>query len=298
MKLAFVGTAALDAVALVPRYPHEDQRVVADTVLSAGGGPAATAAVAAARLGAEVALIAPLGDDEEGHRARQSLEAEGVDVSLVWFERDRQTQRTLVICSRDTASRAIVTREAKPFTLPHEARAAVLEAEWVHADHLGWPAVAKGLEGTRREDRPRLSVDPGNSLVGDQEGLCRIEDVALYAPPLARMQEAHGQDPREILRGCPAETVVATLGPDGSIGRTKEGLFVRAPGYSVPDLLSTLGAGDVFHGALITAVSAGESLSDALSYANAVAALSCRGIDGRSAIPTHEEASLFIKESL
>lgn len=298
LKLLFVGAAAYDAVALVPRYPHDDERVVAETIMSAGGGPAATAAVAAARLGAQVSLIAPVGDDDEGHRVRRGLEEEGVDVSLMWFERDRPTQTTMVICSRDTAHRAIVTREARSFTLGEEARAAVLEADWVHADHLGWPAVAKGLKGTRKGNRPRLSVDPGNSLVGDQEGLCQIKDVQLYAPPLARMQVGHSQDPRDVLTACPAETVAATLGSDGSIGRTREGQFVRVHGYSVPDLQSTLGAGDVFHGALVTAVSRGESLADALRYANAVAALSCRGIDGRSAIPTHEEASLFIKESL
>ena len=298
LKLLFVGAAAHDAVAIVPRYPHDDERVVAETVLTAGGGPAATAAVAAARLGADVSLIAAVGDDEEGHRVRRGLEEEGVDVSHVWFERDRQTQTTLVICSRDTAHRAIVSREARPFTLHDEARAALVEADWVHADHLGWPAVEKCLKGTGKNDRPRLSVDPGNSLVGDEEGLCQIERVQLYAPPLAQMVGAGRQDPHEALAACPADTVVATLGPNGSMGRTREGVFARVPGYSVPDLQSTLGAGDVFHGALVTAVSRGESLSDALRYANAVAALACRGIDGRSAIPTHEEASLFIKERL
>jgi sulfofructose kinase len=298
MKLVFVGTAAHDAVALVPRYPHDDERVIAETIVSAGGGPAATAAVAAARLGAEVSLIAPVGDDEEGRRVRRGLEEAGVDVSHVWFQKGRQTQTTLVICSRDTAHRAIVTREASPFTLGDEARAAILEADWVHADHLGWPAMEKALKGTPKRNRPRLSVDPGNSLVGDGEGLCQIEDVQLYAPPLARMQSGPSRDPRDILAHCPAETVAATMGPDGSIGRTGDGHFVRVPGYSIADLQSTLGAGDVFHGALVTAVSRGESLSHALRYANAVAALSCRGIDGRSAIPTHEEASLFIKESL
>jgi sulfofructose kinase len=169
MKLVFVGAAAYDAVAIVPRYPHDDERVVAETIMSAGGGPAATAAVAAARLGAEVSLIAPVGDDDEGHRVRRGLEEEGVDVSLVWFETDRQTQTTLVICSRDTANRAIVTREASPFALGDEAGAAVLEADWVHADHLGWPAVAKGLKGTPKRNRPQLSVDPGNSLVGAED---------------------------------------------------------------------------------------------------------------------------------
>jgi len=297
-KLVFVGAAAYDAVAVVPRYPHDDERVVAETILSAGGGPAATAAVAAARLGAEVTLIAPVGDDEEGHRVRRGLEGEGVDVSLVWFDKDRQTQTTLVICSREAATRAIVTRDARPFTLGNDARAAVLAADWVHADHLGWPAVAKGLKGIRRENRPKISIDPGNNLVGDAEGLCMVGDVQLYAPPLSRMQAADGQDPREALAACPAETVVATMGPDGSIGRSKDGQFLRVPGFGIPDLQTTLGAGDVFHGALVTAFSRGESLAHALRYANGVAALSCRGIDGRSAIPNHEEANLFIKDTL
>lgn len=298
LKLVFVGTAAYDTVALVPRYPHNDERIVAEAIISGGGGPAATAAVAAARLGADVSLIAPVGDDDEGHRVRQGLEEEGVDVSLVWFERDRQTQTTLVTCSRDTATRAIVTRYARPFTLGEEARAAVLEADWVHADHLGWPAVTKGLKGINKKDRPLLSVDPGNSIVGDDEGLCQIQDVQLYAPPLIRMQTDLGHNPREILAACPAETAVATMGPAGSVGRTRDGLFLRVPGYSIPDLQTTLGAGDVFHGALVTAFSRGDSLGQALRYANAVAALSCRGIDGRSAIPNHQEAHRFIKESL
>jgi sulfofructose kinase len=55
------------------------------------------------------------------------------------------------------------------------------------------------------------------------------------------------------------------------------------------EVVSTLGAGDVFHGALLAAVRRGYLLPDCLAYANVVAALSCRGLDGRSAIPTHDE---------
>ena len=55
------------------------------------------------------------------------------------------------------------------------------------------------------------------------------------------------------------------------------------------EAVSTLGAGDVFHGALLAALVRGASLQDALAMANRVAALSCRGLDGRSAIPTLQE---------
>ena len=61
------------------------------------------------------------------------------------------------------------------------------------------------------------------------------------------------------------------------------------PGVPVDGLVSTLGAGDVFHGALLAAFVRGLDLLAALEQANAAAALSCRALDGRSAIPTWEE---------
>jgi sulfofructose kinase len=55
------------------------------------------------------------------------------------------------------------------------------------------------------------------------------------------------------------------------------------------DPVSTLGAGDVFHGALLAYLVRGALLRDALAAANGAAALSCRALDGRSAIPTLDE---------
>ena len=86
-----------------------------------------------------------------------------------------------------------------------------------------------------------------------------------------------------------AETVVMTRGHRGSIALTRGGEQVEAPGVQV-DVVSTLGAGDVFHGALLAALVRGDELADALVFANTCAALSCRALDGRSGIPTLEEA--------
>ena len=54
-------------------------------------------------------------------------------------------------------------------------------------------------------------------------------------------------------------------------------------------VVSTLGAGDVFHGALLAAIVHGFDLPTRVAYANIAAALSCRGLDGRSAIPRHAD---------
>ena len=61
-----------------------------------------------------------------------------------------------------------------------------------------------------------------------------------------------------------------------------------APAHTSP-ILSTLGAGDVFHGALVAAVVKGLTLDQQLAFANVTAALSCRGLDGRSRIPSLAE---------
>jgi sulfofructose kinase len=60
------------------------------------------------------------------------------------------------------------------------------------------------------------------------------------------------------------------------------------PGFPV-DAVSTLGAGDVFHGTLLACLVRGLPLRNALVRANACAALSCRALDGRSAIPSWDE---------
>ena len=87
--------------------------------------------------------------------------------------------------------------------------------------------------------------------------------------------------------------VVATQGGKGSIAYSSQSGLVQAPGFTV-DVVSTLGAGDVFHGALLAQLIEERPLSEALLRANAVAALSCRGLDGSSAIPNHVELDSFM----
>ena len=66
------------------------------------------------------------------------------------------------------------------------------------------------------------------------------------------------------------------------------------PSFGV-DVVSTMGAGDVFHGALLAGLAEGRDLRAAVVFANAVAAMSCRALDGRAAIPSRQEADAFVQ---
>lgn len=281
-RLVFLGLATMDAIAVVPRLPGPDERLEARTVVHAGGGIAATASVAASRLGAEVAFVGPVAEDEEGERILAGLSAEGVDVSGVLRVPAGQGGSSVILVDEATGTRAIATRPLPPFSVP-SGFVPVAGADWVHVDHHGWRAVVPFLGG-----RARISVDAGNPVPG-----LVLDQVDLYVPTLAALRRRYpaASEPGELVDlglADGARRVVATDGERGSYGVVAPGQLVVAPGIAV-DVRSTLGAGDVFHGALLVAISRGDSLAAAMRFANAAAALSCRAVDGRSAIPTAAE---------
>lgn len=279
--LLFIGCATLDSIALVQDYPAADSRTVATDFATAGGGPAATAAVAAARAGANTAFAGVLGSDEEGDRIISDLQAEGVDTSGVIRDPALKTGASVIVVSRESGSRAIVTRPVPPVSFPADGRFRELldSAAWVHVDHLGWNAVA-GIPGLN------LSVDAGNPIPAFSP-----QGVALYVPTVERLRAEYGEhlDVEALLQKAVddgASAVVATAGSEGAWVKSGNSDAVHVPATPA-NIVSTLGAGDVYHGALLAAVAAGLPLVDAAAFAGRTASASCAGLDGRSMIP-HE----------
>jgi sulfofructose kinase len=238
--------ATRDTIYRLPEFPEPDGRVVASERVTAGGGTAATAAVAIARLGVPARFVGILDEDLPG------VETVRLPGAMV--------ESTILVSGEE---RAIVTEEPERFSCPPEA---LEDADWVHVDHVGWAALERLAPAF---EQARVSVDGGNPI--PDLDLSRVE---LYAP--------NRDDGRR------AKLTVITRGAEGCTAYVgDERLDVPAP--RVEHLVSTLGAGDVFHGALLAAFARGLDLAAALGKANAAAALSCRALDGRSAIPTWEE---------
>lgn len=290
--LTFVGVATLDALALVDRYPAADERVEASALAYAGGGPAATAAVAAARQGHDVAFVGAVGDDPEGHQIIAGLAAEGVRTDGIVVLPGRLSGASVVVVAAASATRAICNRPLPVVDLAAQPTALELIAasSWVHADHVGWEPVRVAIGHLGRS--PLLSYDGGHQVPG-----FTAEGLDLYAPTVEALETRLGSaDTPRLLARAQAEgsrTVVATHGAAGSWVLTESGELSQVPAFEV-EVLSTLGAGDVFHGALVSALAGGHSPADAARRANATAALSCRGLDGRSAIPSLTELDAFL----
>jgi sulfofructose kinase len=290
--LTFVGAATFDALALVDRYPAPDERVPTLDLAYAGGGPAATAAVVAARLGHRAAFVGGVGDDEEGSKILAGLRSEGVDTTGVRVVNGARSGASVVVVSVAGSTRAICNR---PFPLggitDQPAALEVLAAStWVHVDHFGWGPTMAAL--AKLPSQPRISMDAGHQVDGfDCAG------IDLYAPTVEALHIRYGEAPvEELLRKALAEgagAVVATAGSAGAYGMDLGNRPHHVKPFPV-QVVSTLGAGDVFHGALVCGFAEARPLPEAMRRANAVAGLSCRALDGRSAVPTLSELEAFL----
>ncbi|MGO1267321.1 MAG: carbohydrate kinase family protein [Microbacterium gubbeenense] len=274
-RIVCVGTAALDTIATISRFPDDDDRVEADEYVTAGGGNAATTAVTIARLGVAVEFSGVVGDDEVGDRVIAQLRGEGVGTSLVERRAEGRTAQSIILVSQPSAARSIVTYTADaPMGIPDG-------FDWVHLDKAGARALRHGAK-----HGAKVAVDDGN-FISDLD----LSLVDLYVPTVKTLRERAGR--RDVVaaaknvreRGVGA--VVATSGSAGSFALDDSGLWVAGALDISPK--STLGAGDVFHGALLAAIALGKEMEEALRFANVTAALSCRALDGRSGIPRRAE---------
>lgn len=273
-------------------YPSEDERVLAHQISRAGGGPAAVAAVALSRLGIATAIAGTIGDDQDGAEVLKIFAREGVDTSGISIG-SSATSGSVIVASKEHNSRAISTRQPmQQVNLNSAAKNLVSQAKWLHVDHVGINRLKH--ENIARGNGPKISFDAGYNVADFNSA-----EVDLFVPTDRQMALRFP----DLQLGAAVERdatnaqniAVATQGSAGSTGFSSESGLVHAAGFEV-DVVSTLGAGDVFHGALLAQVIQGYKLEEALQRANAVAALSCLGLDGQSMIPNTTELNSFLKE--
>ncbi len=274
-KVLCVGIATVDTIVLVDKYPSSNERVVALDSIRAVGGPATTAAVTLARLGIETALSCVIGDDDAGRFVFETLKREGIDTQHVVVDKSVRTATGTIVVSRSEQTRAIMVQ-------PHSQRPAkpanIDDYQWIHVDQFGMQTIKDW--GVKRGGTAKLSIDIGY----DTPGL-NAADYDLYAP-----SENITTDVSTAARD--KNIVVVSKGGEGSV--YSDGIESGIVPAISAEIVSTLGAGDVFHGALVAAQVWSKPIAEAVAIANTVAGLSCRALDGQSGIPTKAELDAFL----
>jgi sugar/nucleoside kinase (ribokinase family) len=285
-----MGAIAVDDLLYLDRYPEPNAKMPILAMQRQGGGLAATALVAAARLGAAAAYIGCLGFDALSAYSVAELEREGVDCSLVRRKEGARPFHSTILVAREDDSRTIlfsgegvqdyepgeITRElvrrCRVFFVDHRAGAAGIRATDL-ARPLGTPVVAD----IERVDEPEALE------------LLQGVDHLIVGAALARQVTgaAHPADQVSGLRDANKDCVVVTDGDAGCWyawqGTAWRPRHVPALKVAVAD---TTGCGDVFHGAYAAALASGADPGRAVAVANAAAGLKATLPGGRAGIPT------------
>ena len=262
-RIICVGHAALDRIYRIEAFPPQPTKVRALEHIEAGGGMAANAAVAIARLGGKAELWSRIGDDNAGNTIRAGLKAEQVDVRYVQsFEGARSSTSAIIV--DDKGERLIVgQRDAGmpsgtswlPLERVKEADAVLGDLRWLEGVRDRVRARAQGQRADRPRCRPRARARRWRG--------CSSSPTTPSSPRRRCASSPPGNSDEErlehVLSLGPKHAGV-TLGSEGYAWRERGG-GGHVPAFSV-SVTDTTGAGDAFHGAFALMLAEGRPVAE------------------------------------
>ncbi|WP_313196007.1 PfkB family carbohydrate kinase [Shinella zoogloeoides] len=290
-SVACLGMAVWDRIFSVPALPEGPIKLYASQFAETGGGPAATASVAIARLGGSARLMGRVGNDAVGQLIVDELVHEGIDVSgLARLEG-----------ARSAWSCVSVDMHGERLILNFPGEGLNVEPAWINETLLrgcgallidmGWRRGAMAAIRIARSLSIPVVLDADFSPDPETRELIANADHVLFSQASLRLMTGTDDMPlalrQAVSLAANAQVIGVTVGGEGCLLLENDTL-TAVPGLKV-DVVDTLGAGDVFHGAYALAIAENASVAAAARFANAAAALKCTRHGGRAGSPVRHE---------
>ncbi len=289
LLLVAVGAVCASTIYRVDEVPALPAKVLAREACRVTDGMAISAACAFLRLGGAAEGWARIGDDAQGAAMRAELAAEGLDTTWLHAVPGAASSHATIIVDR-RGDRLVVpfhdsAVDPSPAWLP---LARLSRADFLHCD-VRWPEGAEAaLHEAARIGLPRM-VDGDVASPEVLRRLVPLADHAVFSDAglLAYTGEAGVEAGLRRVAAMQPGHVGASCGAEGYLWLDDGALrHVPAPRVEVVD---SLAAGDVFHGALALALAEGRPTEAAVTFAVAAASLKCTRFGGRLGCPTRAE---------
>ena len=297
-SVCVIGSSNLDFTVSVPHLPGVGETVSGGTLVTSPGGKGANQAVAARRLGADVAFVTLLGADAMGDRLAAALVEAHLPSGPILRTSDAPTGVALIAVDPDGRNQIAVAPGANHRLTPDRLRshATLLATAEIVLLQLETPieTVRWALTEARRLGKSTmLNPAPARVLPLPADLLPLIDYLTPNEIEAGLLTDREVRSPEDaeaagrslVARGV--STVVVTLGSAGAVAVRAAGAL-RVPAFPV-EAIDTVGAGDAFSGALAGCLAAGAPIEDALLVASAAGALTCTRRGAVDAMPTREE---------
>lgn len=303
-KVIVFGSFVVDLMGRTPHLPASGETVKGSMFRMGPGGKGFNQGVAAHKAGANVTMVTKLGRDAFGQVAQDTMQELGMSSEYLLFSEDTETGCALIMVDENTSQNKIVVISGACGTITNE------DVERLAPLMDGAEYLLTQLETNISSiDRAvRLAYEKGVKVILNPAPVQPVKDVLLSMVDLVTPNEVEA----EIMTGIPVsdkaaadqaakwfmdrgvKKVLITLGSRGVYihDGIKSGIL---PAYRVK-ALDTTGAGDVFNGGLLTALSEGKDLWEAAVFANALAALSVQKLGTTVSMPLRKEIDAFLAE--
>ncbi|MBP2248722.1 ribokinase [Paenibacillus xylanexedens] len=290
-KICVIGSSSMDLVVTSSRRPGAGETVLGDSFKTVPGGKGANQAVAAARLGAEVAMIGRVGDDAFGKDIVENFRANAVNTQNVKPVTHLESGTAHIILAEGDNSIVVVeaaNREVTPAYVD-EAAEVIRDADIVLIQQEIPEETVVHVSALCAKFGTPLLLNPAPARTLPQE----VIDNAAYITPNEHEAEIlfQGMSPAQALRQYPNKLFIT----EGSKGvRYFDGTEeILVPTYKV-EAVDTTGAGDTFNAAFAVALAEGKALQESIRFANRAASLSVTKFGAQGGMPTRDE----VEESL
>jgi ribokinase len=293
-RLAVIGSLNADLTLLVDRLPGPGETVLSSAPGTIGfGGKGGNQAAAAAAFGADVTMIARVGDDDVGEQIRGDLRTRGVDVSQVRTTPGARSGGATIAVDPAGENLILVDPGANGALASGDVDADALAGAGAVLLQLEIPLATVAAAASKATALVVLNPAPAAPLARDL-----LADVDVLVPNRTELALLAGAAPPSGLPATAALArklrdgldVVVTLGADGALvvpGSGAPAAHIAAPAVRAVD---ATGAGDCFCGTLAVLLADGASLADAARISVAAAALSVTGAGARGLLPGRAQA--------
>ncbi len=299
-RIIVVGSSNTDMVIRTDRFPKPGETILGKEFFMNQGGKGANQAVAAARLGGKVVLVASVGDDVFGKAALQSLWDEGIDVSYVLMNKDKPSGVALITVDKQGENNIVVASGANNDLLTERISGLdvlLKEASFVLMQLEIPIETVEEITSQANNGKIKVILNPAparelsSSILRNLYLITPNEEEASLLTGIEVVDVQSAKEAAQVLVNKGVKNVVITMGAKGAVALF-DGECFDVNAHSVR-ALDTTAAGDVFNGALVVALNEDKPIREALEFAALAAGIAVTRLGAQSSSPYREELNAY-----